>query len=321
MVDLVETPPEHCPGPESNKAGLDSNCVGCPNKEICASQPKGPDPDIPAINEALKNVRHKILVLSGKGGVGKSTFSALLGWGFASDLSKEVAMVDLDFCGPSLARILGTEGDSIHISASGWSPVLVDDNMGLMSIAFMLADKDDAVIWRGQKKNGLIKQFLKTVDWGVDEIDYMIFDTPPGTGDEHISINQYLKPSGLDGAVIVTTPQEVALLDVRKEINFCKKAGIPILGLVENMAGFVCPSCGGKSDIFIRTTGGGEQLAKELGIAYLGSAPLDPRIGQCSDNGLNFVDEYPQSPATLAIQTIISNIKGRLEVPSPALSP
>jgi len=308
----MEPPPEHCPGTESDLAGKDSACVGCPNQEICASRPKGPDPDIPHITEAMKNVQHKLLVLSGKGGVGKSTFTAMLGWGLSSNPDVELGMLDLDFCGPSLARIVGGEGEQVHSSSLGWSPVYVDDNMGIMSISFMLPATDEPVIWRGDKKNGLIKQFLRQVDWGTDGLDYLLIDTPPGTGDEHISLSQYLGPSGLDGAVIVTTPQEVALLDVRKEIDFCHKAGIPIVGLVENMSGFVCPNCQGRSDIFVPTTGGGAGLAKELGIPFLGSVPLDPRIGKCSDAGENFVLEYPDSPATKAIQTVLENVNAQI---------
>lgn len=313
--------PEHCPGTESEQAGLADACEGCPNQQICATAPKGPDPDIPLITAALKPIQHKILVLSGKGGVGKSTFSALFAWAFAHDPDTEVAMLDLDFCGPSLARIVGAHGERIHASASGWTPVYVSDNVGIMSIAFMLPDNDEAVIWRGQKKNGLIKQFLRNVDWG-DHVDYMIIDTPPGTSDEHLSINQYMSPSGIDGAVIVTTPQEVALLDVRKEIDFCRKAGIPILGLVENMAGFVCPKCKGQSDVFLPTTGGGKHLAEELGLTFLGSVPLDPRIGSCSDSGENFLEEYPDSPSSDAILKVVAKVRAKVQaLPTPMPSP
>lgn len=307
----LEAPePEHCPGTESDLAGKADACAGCPNQQICASNlPKGPDPDQPLINERMSGVKHKILVLSGKGGVGKSTFTSMLGWAFAADndAQDEIGLMDLDICGPSMPRMMGTVGERIHSSASGWSPVYVADNLGMMSIAFMLPNEDDAIIWRGTKKNGLIKQFLKDVDWG--NLDYLIVDTPPGTSDEHLSINQYLKESSVDGAIVVTTPQEVALLDVRKEIDFCRKAGIKILGLVENMSGFVCPNCQGESFIFAPTTGGGEALAKEKDIPFLGRVPLDPRIGKSCDYGQSFFDEYPDSPAATALLDIIHELK------------
>lgn len=175
------------------------------------------------VSDRLSRIKHKILVLSGKGGVGKSTCSAQLAFTLAKQ-GKQVGLLDVDICGPSIPRMLGLLGHEVHQSASGWSPVYVDDNLGVMSIGFMLPSSDDAVIWRGPRKNNLIKQFLTDVDWG--ELDYLIIDTPPGTSDEHISIVQYLKTSNLDGAVIVTTPQEVSMSDVRKEINFCKKTGI-----------------------------------------------------------------------------------------------
>lgn len=306
-TDLKAPEPEHCPGTESEEAGKADACQGCPNQDICASAPKGPDPDLPLVKDRMKGVKHKILVLSGKGGVGKSTFSSLLGWGFASDLDREVGLMDIDICGPSLPKMMGSEGEQIHQSLSGWSPIYVSDNLGMMSVGFMLPNQDDAIIWRGAKKNGLIKQFLKDVDWG--NLDYLVVDTPPGTSDEHLSVTQYLKESGVDGAVVITTPQEVALLDVRKELDFCRKSGIKILGLVENMSGFVCPNCKGESFIFAPTTGGGKALAEEFKIPFLGSVPLDPRIGKSCDHGESFVEEYPDSPATTAILSVIKQIR------------
>ena len=308
---LAAPEPEHCPGTESEQAGKADACVGCPNQEICASAPKGPDPDIPAITARMAEVQHKVLVLSGKGGVGKSTFTSMLGRAFAADEDLEVGIMDVDVCGPSMPKIMGAENERVHSSSEGWSPVYVDDNLSVMSIGFLLPDQDNAIIWRGAKKNGIIKQFLKDVIWGA--LDYLIVDTPPGTSDEHLSINQYLQESGVDGAVIVTTPQEVALLDVRKEIDFCRKAGIKILGIVENMSGFVCPNCKGESFIFAPTTGGGEALAKDCNIPFLGKVPLDPRIGQSCDNGENFLIAHPDSPASTAILEIIDRIRDIIE--------
>ncbi|KAJ1917630.1 cytosolic Fe-S cluster assembly factor nbp35 [Mycoemilia scoparia] len=298
---------EHCPGPESESAGKDDACAGCPNQQICATTAKGPDPER---TEVLVGIKHKILILSGKGGVGKSTFTSQFAFALSSDEDLEVGVVDVDICGPSIPKIMGCENEQIHTSGKGWTPVYIQDNLSVMSIGFMLPSNDDAVIWRGPKKNGLIKQFLKDVDW-CDEsrpLDFLLFDTPPGTSDEHLSIVQFLRESQITGAVLITTPQEVALQDVRKEIDFCRKAKIPILGVVENMAGFVCPNCHGESKIFYPTTGGAKSLCDELGIPLLGSIPLDPSIGKACDFGSSFVDTNPDSPATKAYQSIIKNI-------------
>ncbi|NXM87020.1 NUP1A factor, partial [Oenanthe oenanthe] len=252
-------------------------------------------------------VRHTVLVLSGKGGVGKSTFSALLAHGLAADETKQVALLDIDICGPSIPKMMGLEGEQVHQSGSGWSPVYVEENLGVMSVGFLLSSPDDAVIWRGPKKNGLIKQFLRDVDWG--EVDYLIVDTPPGTSDEHLSIVQYLSATHIDGAVIVTTPQEVSLQDVRKEINFCRKVKLPIIGVVENMSGFVCPKCKNESQIFPPTTGGAEKMCQNLSVSLLGKVPLDPQIGKSCDRGQSFLAEAPESPATLSYRKIIQRIQ------------
>jgi len=290
-------------GPSSEEAGKASSCDGCPNQSVCATAPKGPDPDIAVIQERLQDVRHKILVLSGKGGVGKSTFSSQLAFALGHDGTKEVGVLDIDICGPSIPKIMGVENEQIHNSGSGWSPVYAEDNIAVMSVGFMLPDPDEAVIWRGPKKNGLIKQFLKDVDWG--KLDFLIVDTPPGTSDEHLSITQLLKSAGIDGAIIVTTPQEVALTDVRKEINFCFKSQLPIIGIVENMSGFVCPSCHGESQIFPSSTGGARRMAAEYNVPFLGAIPLDPSIGFSCDKGVSFTRDFPNSPATKAYLDII----------------
>ncbi|GBF93953.1 cytosolic Fe-S cluster assembly factor [Raphidocelis subcapitata] len=259
-----ENAPEHCPGTSSDKAGTAAACAGCPNQAACASAPKGPDPDLVAIAERLSTIKHKVLVLSGKGGVGKSTFAAQLAFALAA-AGREVGLLDIDICGPSAPKMLGLEGEEVHQSALGWSPVYVEDNLAVMSIGFMLPNPDDAVIWRGPRKNALIKQFLKDVHWGA--LDYLVVDAPPGTSDEHISIAQFLRAGapeagaaaapgagaaaaglsrnaagGFDTAVIVTTPQEVSIIDVRKEVSFCRKVGLSVLGVVENMAGLVLPA-------------------------------------------------------------------------------
>lgn len=185
--------------------------------------------------------------------------------------------MDIDITGPSLPRIMGVDGEQIHESSSGWTPIYVRDNLSLISTSFLLPTPDTPIIWRGPKKNGMIKQFIKDVDW--DELDFLVIDTPPGTSDEHLSISTFLRQasepststdSGLDGALIVTTPQEVALLDVRKELDFCRKAGIRVLGIVENMSGFVCPNCHVSSLLEILTAGRVEDIC------------CDDRRGCCS---------------------------------------
>jgi Mrp family chromosome partitioning ATPase len=261
---------------------------------------------LPQITSRLSGIKHKILILSGKGGVGKSTFTTMLGHAFATNPELTIGIMDADICGPSIPKMMGVESETIHVSSTGWSPVWAADNLGVMSIQFMLPNRDDAVIWRGPKKNGLIKQFLKDVEWG--DMDYLLVDTPPGTSDEHLSVNAYLRESGVDGALIVTTPQEVSLLDVRKEIDFCRKAGIKVLGLVENMSGFVCPNCTHRSQIFKATTGGARRMAKETGVPFLGRVPLDPRIGMACDYGESFFDAYPDSPACLALRKVVRSV-------------
>ncbi|KAJ7306018.1 hypothetical protein JRQ81_010384 [Phrynocephalus forsythii] len=305
---LVAVPPQECPGTGSDQAGEAEACRGCPNQGLCASgRLAGPDPAIQEIKEKMRTVKHKLLVLSGKGGVGKSTFSAHLAHGLAEDDAKQVALLDIDICGPSIPKIMGLEGEQVHQSGSGWSPVYVEENLGVMSVGFLLSSPDDAVIWRGPKKNGMIKQFLHDVDWG--EIDYLIVDTPPGTSDEHLSIVQYLGGAGIDGAVVITTPQEVALQDVRKEINFCRKVKLPIIGVVENMSGFVCPKCKKESQIFPPTTGGAEAMCHNLNVPLLGKVPLDPQIGKSCDEGRSFFSMVPNSLAATSYRNIIQRIQ------------
>ena len=167
--------------------------------------------------------------------------------------------MDTDICGPSIPKMLGVEKGEVHESREGWNPVWAGDNLCAMSIQFLLQNRDDAVIWKGAKKTGMIKDFLKKVKW--DKMDYLLVDTPPGTTDEHLAVTSFLREAGIDGAVVVTTPQETALLDVRKELDFCRKAGIRVLGVVENMSGFVCGGCGHTNRVFRASTGGGRRLA------------------------------------------------------------
>ncbi|KAG0463854.1 hypothetical protein HPP92_019452 [Vanilla planifolia] len=332
--EIPDNANEHCPGPQSETAGKSEACEGCPNQQICATAPKGPDPDIVGIIERMATVKHKILVLSGKGGVGKSTFSAQLSFALASK-DHQVGLLDIDICGPSIPKMLGLEGQDIHQSNLGWSPVYLDSNLGVMSIGFMLPNPDEAVIWRGPRKNGLIKQFLKDVHWG--EIDYLVVDAPPGTSDEHISIVQYLQATGIDGAVVVTTPQQVSLADVRKEISFCKKVGIRVLGVVENMSGLrqrladlrferegedvtewalqyvkeKAPellSLFGCSDVFDSRGGGAAKMCREMGVPFLGKVPMDPLLGRAAEEGRSCFDDQRCSASAPALLRIVEKL-------------
>ncbi|CAI0456834.1 unnamed protein product [Linum tenue] len=278
--EVPEDANENCPGPQSESAGKSDSCQGCPNQEACATAPKGPDPDLVAIAERMATVKHKILILSGKGGVGKSTFSAQLSFALAS-LDFQVGLLDIDICGPSIPKMLGLEGQDIHQSNLGWSPIYVESNLGVMSVGFMLPNPDEAVIWRGPRKNGLIKQFLKDVHWG--ELDFLVVDAPPGTSDEHISIVQFLQATGIDGAIIVTTPQQVSLIDVRKEVSFCKKVGVEVLGVVENMSGLSQPLTDFK--VFDSSAGGAAEMCQEMGVPFLGKVPLDPQLCKAAEEG------------------------------------
>jgi Mrp family chromosome partitioning ATPase len=259
------------------------------------------------VADRLSTIRHKVLVLSGKGGVGKSTFSAQLAFTLAAR-HRSVGLLDIDICGPSIPRMLGLSDQRVHQSASGWSPVWLDEGLGVMSIGFLLPDNDDAIIWRGPRKNGLIRQFLTDVDWG--QLDYLIVDTPPGTSDEHISIVQFLKETaGVEGAVIVTTPQEVAMADVRKEINFCKKTGLRVLGVVENMSGFLCPCCGTKSDIFAAPASGGpSDMAARAGVPYLGALPLDPLLLSSCESGEAYVTKHPEARGVKPFLDVVAKV-------------
>lgn len=254
------------------------------------------------IAKRISSIKHKIIVLSGKGGVGKSTTATSLAISL-SLAGKQVGLLDVDIHGPSIPKMLNLENRPIVANDDAIDPIIFNNTLKVMSVGFLLRQgNQDAIIWRGPLKWSLIKQFLKDVNWG--ELDYLIIDSPPGTGDEPLSICQLIED--LDGAIIVTTPQEVALLDVRKSVTFCRKLNLPILGVVENMSGFVCPKCGEITQIF--KSGGGEKMAKEMGIPFLGSIPLDPQIVDSGDMGKPFIYQNSQSEISHKFQTILAPI-------------
>lgn len=278
--------PEDCPGLGKEESGHASACQGCPNQNTCQSgETPAPDPGIQLVASKLANVKHIVLVLSGKGGVGKSTVAAQLAYAFAKEPEKQVGLLDIDICGPSQPQLMNMQGEEVHASASGWSPVYHDEysNLGVMSIGFLTPNSDEPIIWRGPRKNGLIKQFLSDVDWG--ELDYLVVDCPPGTSDEHLSIVTFL--SGIPRAygLVVTTPHQLSLLDVRKEIGFCKKTNIPIIGVVENMSGYLCPCCGTTTPLFPSNSGGAKTMCSEMGVELISTIPLEVGVGEAGYQG------------------------------------
>ena len=274
----------------------DKNCETCSTSDNCND--KALNEQDYKINAFLGNVKHKLMVMSGKGGVGKSTVAANLAIAL-SEKGYSVGLLDVDLHGPSIAGILGLTGIPLNADGDQLLPYQYNENLQVMSVQGLLADPDDALIWRGPLKIGVIRQFLADTKWA--DLDYLIIDCPPGTGDEPLTIIQTIKDAQ---AVIVTTPQEVSLADVRKSINFCQKAQLAILGIVENMSGFVCPDCGTVHNIF--KSGGGAKLAAERNINFLGKLPIDPQVVDSEDAG------NPTAAISLqtkeALQTMVNNI-------------
>jgi hybrid cluster-associated redox disulfide protein len=236
--------------------------------------------------------------MSGKGGVGKTTVAVNLAFSLAMR-STDVGLLDIDITGPNVPKMLGCEEHRIATKDGLIQPVLVPPRIKVMSMAFLLPDRNTAVVWRGPMKMKAIAQFIKDVDWG--DLDFLVMDLPPGSGDEPLSIAQQIPDA--DGVVIVTTPQEVSLLDARKSVSFARQLNIPVIGIVENMSGLVCPHCKGEVDIFKH--GGGERLAKELGVPFLGSVPFDPSIVRDGDAGVPFIMNHRDSPAAKAFEHVV----------------
>ncbi len=260
-----------------------------------STAPKGLPP------KAKIDVKHVILVLSGKGGVGKSTVSTNLASALAAH-GRQVGLLDLDIHGPNIPKMLGIEDQRPVVLENCMEPVHVTGNLSVMSMAFLLPDTSTPVVWRGPMKMSVIQQFLSEVNWGA--LDYLVVDLPPGTGDEALSIIQ-LSPN-VQGAVIVTTPQDVAVLDAIKAIRFIEKLDLPVIGIIENMSGMICPHCGDTIDLFGR--GGGEKAARELGVPYLGSIPLDPAMVKAGDEGRPYVLRHADTPTWKAVDAVMENL-------------
>ncbi|MBU1567125.1 MAG: Mrp/NBP35 family ATP-binding protein [Proteobacteria bacterium] len=259
-----------------------------------------------AISRSLGKIKSKILVMSGKGGVGKSTVSVNLALGLAQK-GYQVGLMDVDMHGPDVVRMLNMTGNLEPPESPDAlvPPLKYNDNLKVVSLEYMMRDRDEAIIWRGPLKIQAIRQFVSDMDWG--ELDYLIIDAPPGTGDEPLSVAQTIPHVK---AIVVTTPQKVALADVRKSINFCKTLKVEIAGVIENMSGFVCPHCNETVDIF--RAGGGEALARELDLPFLGKIPMDPKVVMAGDEGAPYLTVDNDSPASLAFAKVVNAIELRL---------
>ncbi|MDH7510900.1 MAG: Mrp/NBP35 family ATP-binding protein [Methanolinea sp.] len=290
MTEEAKKTPEECNGV----------CEGCPGAQQCDSDKKtSKGKGLPP--KAEIDVDHVILVLSGKGGVGKSTVAVNLSFALSAH-GYSVGLLDLDIHGPNVPKMLGLEGHHLTTLGKMIQPVRVTGNLAVVSMAFLLPDKSTPVIWRGPMKMSAISQFLSEVDWG--HLDFLVVDLPPGTGDEALSIVQ-LAPN-VRGAVIVTTPQEVATMDAMKAVRFVEQLNVPVVGIVENMSGLVCPHCKQEIDLFGK--GGGEAVARELGVPFLGSIPLDPEMRKAGDEGKPFIIRSHDSPTWKNVDKVMEEL-------------
>lgn len=252
----------------------------------------------------MSKIKHKIAVISGKGGVGKSTVTVNLAMAFATHgYANSIGILDADITGPCIPKILGVKGQKLQAGPPGIFPATGPLGMKVVSMDFLLPSDEAPVIWRGPLKMKAIQQFLSDITWG--ELDFLFIDLPPGTGDEPLSVMQLLP--NMDGVVIVTIPSEVSQIVVKKAVTFARRLNVPVIGIIENMSGFVCPKCGEKVDIF--KAGGGEKIAKDLVIPFLGIIPIDPEICKDSDKGLPFIIEHPDSPASKAFMEIVGKVE------------
>ncbi len=252
------------------------------------------------VKGSLEKIKHKFLVMSGKGGVGKTSVSVNLSMALAKKGYK-VGLMDVDIHGPDVPRMLGLKGMLDLNEQRKLTPMSFSENLTAVSLESLIPNKDDAIIWRGPMKHQVIRQFISDVEWG--ELDHLIIDSPPGTGDEPLSVAQTISDAR---AIIVTTPQEISLADVRKSINFCKTVNMEIFGIIENMSGFDCPHCGETVDIF--GSGGGEKTAVAFNIPFLGKIPFDPKVVSCGDSGSSYQDMNPDSAVTKAFAAVVGEI-------------
>ena len=294
----------------------DKDCESCKDTE-CSTHADGPEGSMEdflerqELEETVGRIRHKIFVLSGKGGVGKSTVAANMAVALALD-GKRVGLLDIDIHGPSIPKLLKLEGRTLDVQEGKIVPTEYSDKLKVVSIGFMIPNDRAPIIWRGPMKMGVIKQFVKDVAWG--DLDYLIVDSPPGTGDEPLSICQLVPDA--DGAVVVTTPQDVSVVDVRKCVGFCQQLSLPVIGVVENMSGLMCPHCGERIEVF--KAGGGAAMAQEMEVPFLGAIPLDPALVASSDAGAPLAAGETHSATAQDILRIVRAVQAGVEKPEPA---
>ena len=285
----------------------DMNCKSYNESESCDNPEKQTENNLDEkLKNNMANIEHKILVLSNKGGVGKSSIAINLAYSL-SEKGFKVGILDADLHGPSVAKMLGFEGKRLQGRPEGIIPMSVSPNLIAVSMSSLIETSDAPLIWRGPLKMMALKQFLGEVEWGT--LDYLIIDSPPGTGDEPLSICQLLPE--LEGGIIVTTPQKVALLDSRKCINFLKNLNIPILGIVENMSGLKCPHCGKNIDLF--KSGGGEKAAEEFKIPFLGKIPIDLNMVDSTDEGKPYISQYKNSKTAQIFNRVVELVLTQIE--------
>jgi ATP-binding protein involved in chromosome partitioning len=286
----------------------DGKCDPCSEANGCTDPRKEKYEEEQRLKLKMSRIKHKIAVISGKGGVGKSTVTVNLAMAFAiHGYANRVGILDADITGPCVPKMLGLHGQRLQASPAGIFPALGPVGIKVVSMDFLLPSEESPVIWRGPLKMKAISQFLSDIVWG--ELEFLFIDLPPGTGDEPLSIMQLIPE--MDGVVIVTIASEVSQLVVKKAVTFSRKLGIPVIGVIENMSGFVCPKCGTEIDIF--KVGGGKKIAEDLSVPFLGSIPIDPEICRDSDNGMPFITEHVNSPATKAFTEIVKKIERFLE--------
>jgi len=287
------------------KCDDETTCESCNQSTSCSQQEKEAHAE-ERLRSKLSFIRHRIMVMSGKGGVGKSTVATNLAVALSRD-GLDVGLLDADIHGPNIPKMLGIESRHIEGGGNGMIPVEVLPHLKVISMAFFIGDPDNPVVWRGPLKHSAINQFLGEVEWG--RLDYLIVDLPPGTGDEPLSVAHLIK--NVDGAIIVTTPQEVALLDSRKAVTFSRMLNIPVIGIVENMSGLICPHC--QKEIPLFKTGGGEKAARDMKVPFMGRIPIDPEMVIDCDRGMPFVIAHPDSEAAKAFHQIAERCKTHME--------